>query len=65
MSKALKGEFFLFQIGSFEKATETEVLESGEKVENLVRDSLGKPRYKFQSETREDTEDKSEAEVRL
>ena len=64
MSKALKGEFFLFQIGSFEKATETEVLESGEKVENLVRDSLGKPRYKFQSETREDTEDKSEAEVK-
>ena len=54
----------MFQIGSFEKVTEREVLESGEEVDNIVLDNFGRPRYRFQSETREDTEGKSEAEVK-
>lgn len=64
ISKALKGEFFLFQVGSFQPVSETEVLESGEQVDNVVLDSFGKPRYRFQSESKQETEDMSEAEVK-
>lgn len=65
ISKALKNEFFLFQIGKVEPLTETQVLESGEEQENIILDPVtGAPKYRFQSESRPETEDMTKDEIK-